>query len=141
RGRPRRVHPARNGSPRRAAVRRLPLRPQARAHSQEARQGSQGTRVAGGYGDGGRTPRVLVDGKKSPAALFVPARPWPAPCGPTFGRPNSLMRICRTVAAFSPAKGGARTASTAITSAAEHFMADLGARTFAGCSLPGSDVG
>src|SRR5262249_43820944 len=98
-------------------------------------------RVTGGYGDGGRTARVLVDGKKSPAALFVPVRPWPAPCGPTFGRPNSLLRICRTVAAFSPAKGGARTAFAAITSAAEDFVAEPGAQTFAGCSLPGSDVG
>ena len=42
RRRPRRVHPARDGPPRRQAVRRLPVGPEARAHPQEAREGAQG---------------------------------------------------------------------------------------------------
>jgi hypothetical protein len=48
---------------------------------------------------------TLVHWKKSPAALFVPYHPWTAPCGPTSGRPNALLRVCRTSAAFPLKKG------------------------------------
>src|SRR5882757_10891173 len=47
----------------------------------------------------------LVNGKKSPAALFVPYHPWTAPVGPTSGRPNALLRVCRTSASLPAAKG------------------------------------
>src|SRR5882724_5359131 len=47
---------------------------------------------------------ALVHWKKSPAALFVPVHPWTAPFGSTFGRPNALLRVCRTSASFPLAK-------------------------------------
>jgi hypothetical protein len=47
---------------------------------------------------------ALVHWKKSPAALFVPDHPWTAPGGPTSGRPNALLRVCRTSASFPLAK-------------------------------------
>src|SRR6202008_3021676 len=51
---------ARDGSPRGEAVRRLPLGPQARAHSQEARQGAQGALDARRRATKQRAPRVLA---------------------------------------------------------------------------------
>src|SRR4029077_7153071 len=76
-----------------------------------------------------RQARLLVHWKKSPAALFVPyhcatlsllraspgwpswppvrrsaSHPWTAPCGPTSGRPNPLLRVCQTSASFPLAK-------------------------------------
>src|SRR5262249_20366705 len=60
-GHSRGVHPARDGPPRGQAVRRLPLRPQARAHSQEARQGAQRARRRARPSDRRqRAPRVLT---------------------------------------------------------------------------------
>ncbi len=52
--------------------------------------------------------------------------------GGHIGR-NRRKRFRRTAAPFPPAKGGARCTPAAITSAAEHFVARLGARTLAGC--------
>src|SRR5260221_5614372 len=46
----------------------------------------------------------LVNWKKSPAALFVPVPPWTPPFGSTSGRPNALLRVCRTSASFPLAK-------------------------------------
>src|SRR6202040_4447774 len=43
-------------------------------------------------------------GAPSPSAIFVPDHPWTAPFGPTSGRPNALLRVCRTSASFPPAK-------------------------------------
>src|SRR6266404_2927175 len=72
----------------------------------------------------------LVNWKNWPAAVFVPLhwaaqsllrpspgrpslvtrsahapRPWTAPFGSTSGRPNALLRVCRTSAPLPPAKG------------------------------------
>src|ERR1700737_4809315 len=47
----------------------------------------------------------LVNWKNWPAAVFVPIPPWTAPFGSTFGRPNALLRACRTSAPLPPAKG------------------------------------
>src|ERR1700692_813973 len=60
---------------------------------------------------------ALVNGKKSPAALFVPDRPWTAPFGPTSGRPNALQRVCRTSASLPSAKGATFAAYLGDTSA------------------------
>src|SRR5260370_20726546 len=48
---------------------------------------------------------LLVHWKNWPAAVFVPVPPWAAPFGSTSGRPNALLRVCRTSATFPPAKG------------------------------------
>src|SRR5882757_8678697 len=58
----------------------------------------------------------LVHWKNWPAAVFVPGHPWTAPSGPTSGRPNALLRVCRTSASLPPAKDA----------------------TFAGCRVPQS---
>ena len=62
-----------------------------------------------------RRPNPL---EKWPAAIFVPDHPWTAPIGPTFGRPNALLRVCRTSPSFPLAKGA----------------------TFAGCAGGGRDA-
>ena len=54
------VHPARDGSPRGQAVRRLPLGDEARAHPQEAREGTQGACRSGPGRDRTRAPHVLA---------------------------------------------------------------------------------
>src|SRR5579859_6041468 len=45
----------------------------------------------------------LVNWKNWPAAVFVPLHPWTAPFGSTSGRPNALLRVCRTSAPLPPA--------------------------------------